>query len=204
MDRISEVLFGLIMALTFTLTLGVVTADRIQVRTMLLGRARLQLGLGNHRRRRVSDGSFQRAGAQRHEAACGAEGRRYPRRISRHRGRAAAPAGVSLDTSAAGIDAPKIAPIVRARASAANQTRRARRGGHLPAQFPVDVPDRHSVHSDRRRTTGAAPLQCGCDRNAIRVRICIRALRRVSTVGNGPLDGSHRCGAGRRCDSSGG
>src|SRR5262249_53693150 len=36
MDRISEVLFGLIMALTFTLTLGVVTADRIQVRTMLL------------------------------------------------------------------------------------------------------------------------------------------------------------------------
>ena len=35
MDRISEVLFGLIMALTFTLTLGVVTADRIQVRTML-------------------------------------------------------------------------------------------------------------------------------------------------------------------------
>ena len=37
MDRISEVLFGLIMALTFTLTLGVVTADTIQVRTMLLG-----------------------------------------------------------------------------------------------------------------------------------------------------------------------
>ena len=36
MDRISEILFGLIMALTFTLTLGVVTADRVQVRTMLL------------------------------------------------------------------------------------------------------------------------------------------------------------------------
>jgi hypothetical protein len=35
MDRISEVLFGLIMALTFTCTLGVVTADNIQVRTML-------------------------------------------------------------------------------------------------------------------------------------------------------------------------
>src|SRR5262249_23996751 len=37
MDRISEVLIGLIMALTFTLTLGVVTADTVQVRTMLLG-----------------------------------------------------------------------------------------------------------------------------------------------------------------------
>jgi hypothetical protein len=33
MDRISEILFGLIMALTFTLTLGVV-----QVQTMLLAR----------------------------------------------------------------------------------------------------------------------------------------------------------------------
>ena len=37
MDRISEVLFGLIMALTFTCTLGVATADNIQVRTMLIG-----------------------------------------------------------------------------------------------------------------------------------------------------------------------
>ena len=36
MDRISEVLLSLIMALTFALTLGVVTAERIQVRTMLL------------------------------------------------------------------------------------------------------------------------------------------------------------------------
>jgi VIT1/CCC1 family predicted Fe2+/Mn2+ transporter len=64
MDRISEVLFGLIMALTFTLTLGVVTADRIQVRTMLLAALGLQPGLGNHRRRRVSDGSVQSKGAQ--------------------------------------------------------------------------------------------------------------------------------------------
>ena len=37
MDRISEVLVGLIMALTFTCTLGVVTADRLEVRTMLVG-----------------------------------------------------------------------------------------------------------------------------------------------------------------------
>ena len=37
MDRISEVLFGLIMALTFTLTLGVVIADTIQVRTCRRG-----------------------------------------------------------------------------------------------------------------------------------------------------------------------
>jgi hypothetical protein len=46
MDRISEILFGLIMALTFTLTLGVVTADRIQVRTMLLAALGCNLAWG--------------------------------------------------------------------------------------------------------------------------------------------------------------
>jgi hypothetical protein len=46
MDRISEVLFGLVMALTFTLTLGVVTADRIQVRTMLLAALGCNLAWG--------------------------------------------------------------------------------------------------------------------------------------------------------------
>jgi hypothetical protein len=46
MDRISEVLFGLIMALTFTLTLGVVTADTIQVRTMLLAALGCNLAWG--------------------------------------------------------------------------------------------------------------------------------------------------------------
>src|SRR5262245_7324362 len=37
MDRISEVLFVLIMALTFTCTLGLATVDTIQIRTMLIG-----------------------------------------------------------------------------------------------------------------------------------------------------------------------
>jgi hypothetical protein len=52
MDRISEILFGLIMALTFTLTLGVVTADRIQVRTMLFGALGCNLAWG------IIDGSM--------------------------------------------------------------------------------------------------------------------------------------------------
>jgi hypothetical protein len=45
-DRISEILFGLIMALTFTLTLGIITADRIQVRTMLLAALGCNLAWG--------------------------------------------------------------------------------------------------------------------------------------------------------------
>jgi VIT family len=46
MDRISEVLFGLIMALTFTSTLGVVAADNIRVRTMLVAALGCNLAWG--------------------------------------------------------------------------------------------------------------------------------------------------------------
>jgi hypothetical protein len=46
MDRISEVLFGLIMALTFTCTLGVVTAGHIEIRTMLVGALGCNLAWG--------------------------------------------------------------------------------------------------------------------------------------------------------------
>jgi VIT1/CCC1 family predicted Fe2+/Mn2+ transporter len=46
MERISEVLFGTIMALTFTCTLGIATADDIQVRTMLFGALGCNLAWG--------------------------------------------------------------------------------------------------------------------------------------------------------------
>jgi hypothetical protein len=46
MERISEILFGLIMALTFTCTLGVATADNIKVQTMLFGALGCNLAWG--------------------------------------------------------------------------------------------------------------------------------------------------------------
>jgi len=46
MERISETLFGLIMALTFTCTLGVATAGNIQVHTMLIGALGCNLAWG--------------------------------------------------------------------------------------------------------------------------------------------------------------
>jgi hypothetical protein len=46
MERISELLFGLIMALTFTCTLGVATADSIKVQTMLIGALGCNLAWG--------------------------------------------------------------------------------------------------------------------------------------------------------------
>ena len=45
-ERISEVLFGVIMALTFTCTLGVATADGIQVKTMLIAALGCNLAWG--------------------------------------------------------------------------------------------------------------------------------------------------------------
>lgn len=45
-DRISEVLFGLIMVLTFTGSLSVATADRAEVRTMLIGALGCNLAWG--------------------------------------------------------------------------------------------------------------------------------------------------------------
>jgi hypothetical protein len=46
MDRISEILFGLIMVLTYTSTLSVVTADRVEVRTMMIGALGCNLAWG--------------------------------------------------------------------------------------------------------------------------------------------------------------
>jgi hypothetical protein len=46
MERISEVLFGLVMALTFTCTLGAATADTIKVKTMLVAALGCNLAWG--------------------------------------------------------------------------------------------------------------------------------------------------------------
>jgi len=46
MERIAEILFGVIMTLTFTCTLAVQTADRLQVRTMLIGALGCNLAWG--------------------------------------------------------------------------------------------------------------------------------------------------------------
>jgi hypothetical protein len=46
MDRISEVLFGLIMVLTYTGTLAVLSADRLAIRTMIVGALGCNLAWG--------------------------------------------------------------------------------------------------------------------------------------------------------------
>jgi hypothetical protein len=46
MERVSEVLFGLIMVLTYTTSLGAATGDRLQIRSMIVGALGCNLALG--------------------------------------------------------------------------------------------------------------------------------------------------------------
>lgn len=51
MERLSEVLFGLIMVLTFTGSLGAATAGREEIRTMLIGAIGCNLAWGSSTQR---------------------------------------------------------------------------------------------------------------------------------------------------------
>ena len=102
MDRISEILFGLIMALTFTLTFAVATADNMAVRTMLFAALGLQPRLGHHRWRRVLARCASTAKAAQSCAGAPSAMRRMPARpngLSRMRCRRCSPRLPSLPTS---------------------------------------------------------------------------------------------------------
>ena len=96
-ERISEVLFGLIMVLTFTGSLSVAEADRAEVRTMLIGALGCNLawgiidgilylmgclsdqGRGIRSLRAVAKGHGSGGGAPRHCRRAAADGGRHAR-----------------------------------------------------------------------------------------------------------------------------
>jgi hypothetical protein len=59
-----------------------------------------------------------------------------------------------------------------------------------------------SRSKQRRKSSGYARLEYGCNCNAVSLRIHIRALRRLSTSCDGALDGCARECVRRRCDSA--
>ena len=203
MDRISEVLFGLIMALTFTLTLGVVTADTIQVRTMLLAALGCNLAWGI-----IDGGVFLMARFnQRGRSAMQLRAMRAAADIrDAHRIIAEA-----LPPLLASTLPPDQLELIRQRllhlpkAEGPRLTKRDGLGAmgicllSFLSTFPIVIP--FILIGDARlalRLSNAVAI-----RDAVRVRMCVRALRWVSTVGNGPLHGRDRCRAGRRCDRAG-
>src|SRR5262249_47461614 len=145
MDRVSEVLFGLIMALTFTLTLSVVSADTIQVRTMLLGALGCNLAWGIIDAAVFLMARFNQRGrsAMQLQAV----------RTAAHIGDAHRIIADALPPVLASALSPDQLESIRQRLLHLHEAERRRLtkrdDGHLPAQLPVDVPDRRSIHSDR-------------------------------------------------------
>ena len=111
MERISETLFGLIMALTFICSLGVATAGNIKIQTMLIGALGCNLAWG------IVDGGLyllariNEPGRQDPDTARDTAGAGSRNSAARHRRRAAAGIGGDLASGATGIDAAKIAAV---------------------------------------------------------------------------------------------
>ena len=109
MERISETLFGLIMALTFICSLGVATGGNITIQTMLIGALGCNLAWG------IVDGGLyllariNDAGTPYPDTARDMAGAGPCNRATRHRRRVAAGASVGLASGATGIDVAKIA-----------------------------------------------------------------------------------------------
>jgi hypothetical protein len=198
MDRISEILFGLIMALTFTLTLGVVTAERIQVRTMLLAALGCNLAWGI-----IDAGVFLMARFnQRGRIAMQLRALRIADSIDAHR-----MISDSLPPVVASVMPPDQLELIRQRLLKLPEIERPRlskRDGlgaigicslSFLSTLPIVIP--FILIGDART------LEPHCHWDAVRLRICVWALRRVSTVGHGFGDGRRRGGFGRHCHSSG-
>ena len=132
-DRLSEVLFGLIMVLTFTGSLSVSEAGREDVRTMLAGCPGLQPGLGDHRRRLLPHGLPGREEPGPRDLPGRARGRRSRAGAAPHRGRAAA--GGRVGAGAGGARGDARAAEAAARATRARAAGQGRRGGAPWASF---------------------------------------------------------------------
>ena len=145
MERISETLFGLIMALTFICSLGVATGANINIQTMLIGALGCNLAWGIVDGGLYLLGSHQRPGRQDLDAPRDTAGAGSRNSAARHRRRTAAGIGGDLASGAIGIDAAKIATVART-ASRSRLTKRDWTGAlglcllSFLSTFPVVIP----------------------------------------------------------------
>ncbi|MFZ3249955.1 MAG: hypothetical protein WA214_13785 [Pseudolabrys sp.] len=146
-ERIAEILFGLIMALTVTGATSVVTADKFQIRTMLIAALGCNVAWGI-----IDAGMYlmARLAERGSNALLLREVRETADRESAHRIIADAlppPVRVDFSTTAAGIDPGGISPCAGFRN--APQTDRARLAGcieRLHPCYPVHFPSRDSLY----------------------------------------------------------
>ena len=179
---LGEVLFGLIMTLTFTLGAGIIIEDRrARRRTPAADRGdRLQRCLGHHRRARCTSwASCSTAGAT------GDSGGPCARPATRRRGRRWSRASwtscsaTSPATAEREVLYARIVDNLRAMPETANpaaQGRRAGRDHQLLAGRADQRAGRDSLPADRRRATGAARVERDPARAAVLHRLLVGAL----------------------------
>ena len=168
-ERVSEVLFGLIMVLTFTGSLSVATAGRADIREMLYGAIGCNLAWGivdavmyvmNRVLSRGRSLVVLRALRQTTDAA-------HARAVI---SRAVNPHVASLlRPSVFEIRARGSAQGARAASPASAHRRRcSRRPGCVPAGVPLHLPGRDSIPADRRPGHSPPRVEHGCRRHAVR------------------------------------
>ncbi len=192
-DRISEILFGLIMVLTITGTLSVVTGGRAEVKTMILGALGCNLAWG------IIDAGLYLMG-------CLGERGRNLLKLGTVRQTNDPDAGTRALVDA--LPAPLVSVLSRdelefdaaatdqaspiAAAHTPDKGRMVGRFGNLSAGVLFYHPSHHSVPVHGRCAVGAPSFQRRCDHHVVHVRLCVRAGNRTSLVANRPSNGRRR------------
>ena len=200
-ERISEILFGLIMALTITGAVSVTTADRLQIRTMLIAALGCNLAWGI-----IDAGMYlmARLGERGRMALVTQAVRETTDRENAHR-------LIANELPLADIFRESELELIREKI---NQLPHSATGPRLSGRdwlgalgvfvlvvvstFPVV----NSISFHRGRQMGAAHVQRTRSRNAVSVRGLFRTLYGASAVGHRPGYGDHWCRTGGHCDSA--
>ena len=175
MERISETLFGLIMALTFICSLGVATGANVNIQTLLIGALGCNLAWGIvdgglYLLARINDRGSKMLTLRAIRQAPDPE---TARRVIAD---AMPPELAALDTSGATrVDAAKIATVARAvPRSRVDKARLDRSAGSLLVKLPFDLPGRNPFPVPERRQIGAARLLRHRYRDAVLLWLRVR------------------------------
>ena len=175
MERISETLFGLIMALTFICSLGVATSGNISIQTMLIGALGCNLAWG------IVDGGLyllariNERGAKNLilRAIRQAPDAKAAQRVIAD---ALPPELVSvLPAEQLELMRQKVLQSPEPKATEADQAGLDGSAGSLLAEFPCDFPGRDALHLHQRRQAGVACILRRRHRDAVLLRLRVRS-----------------------------
>ena len=203
-DRVSEILFGLIMVLTSTNTLSVATAGRAEIGTMIMGALGCNLAWG------IIDAALYVMGCLNERGRNLLMLRAVRQAVSPEEAKRLI--ADSLPESLASVLSEDEAQAMRQKLaqlpeppvrSPPHQGRCAARGRHMPAGFRVHVSGGHTIPVLQRSPAGAAAFQCRRNRHDVFLRLRVRAVHRTSSVAHRTSDGRYRMRDGWRRDRSG-